>query len=55
MSCRGPCKQGRAECEREECRPDSLDLRIASRFLAVVVALVMIMLIATIGAVWSSM
>lgn len=41
--------------EREDDKPDPLDLRIASRFLAVIVALVMIMLIAVIGAMWSSL
>lgn len=55
MSCRGECKQGRGECSREECSPDPLDLRIALRFLAVVIGLVVIMLIAVIGAMWSSM
>lgn len=55
MSCRGPCKQGRVECEREECRHDPLDLRIASRFLAAVVAVLLILMIAAIGAMWSSL
>ena len=55
MSCRGGCRQGRAECEREECSTDPLDLRIASRFLAAVVAVLMILMIAAIGAMWSSL
>lgn len=41
--------------DHEDDKIDPLDLRIASRFLAVVVALVMIMMIAVIGAMWSSM
>lgn len=55
MSCRGPCSQGRAKCEREECRDADLDLRITSWFLAVVIALVMILMIALSGAMWSSL
>lgn len=55
MSCRGPCSQGRANCEREECRESDLDMRIVSWFLGVVIALVLILMIAVTGALWSSM
>lgn len=54
MSCRGECKQGRAECDREDCGPtDPVELKIAARFTLVIVLVWVIMLIALIGALWS--
>lgn len=55
MGCKGTCRQGRAECERErDCVPaDPLDLKIAARFILVIVLVTLILMIALIGATWS--
>ncbi len=53
MGCKGTCRQGRAECERDCVPADPLDLKIAARFILVIVLVTLILMIALIGATWS--